>query len=132
MTCTQWLLSRAELARVDPRYAYPQAAYTNYRADPSAQQWAAGSAYGMHAMNVPVMPPPPMYDPSSAARPPQYDYAVAPPASKVDPAQAQFHPPEWTRRPDADVPPPVGPPPSAVARNETGRSETSNNPFARG
>lgn len=125
---------------MDPRYAYPQAHYTTYRPGPSDQYWAGGN-YGMHAMNIPV-PPPPMYDPSASARPPQYDYVGAPPPatmSKVDPAQAQYHPPEWTRRPAegtsagvaADVPPPAGPPPTSVARNETGRSETSNNPFAR-
>jgi hypothetical protein len=101
------MLSRRQLATVDPSYAYPQAAYTNYR--PGGQD-----QYGMHAM------PPPVYDPN-APRPPFYE----PPAggTKMDPAQWRAEP---TRRPqdlDYDVPPPE--PPTAAA-NYTG---SSNNPY---
>lgn len=97
---TQWLVSRAELARVDPRYAYPQSTYTNYRPG-YYQQYPPG--YNMQ--NMP--PPPPMYDPS-APRPPMYDGPQG--GSKLAPTQ------------DYAAPPP-GPPPAQ--RNDTG----SSNPF---
>lgn len=96
----QWLVSRAELARVDPRYAYPQSTYTNYRPG-YYQQYPPG--YNMQ--NMP--PPPPMYDPS-APRPPMYDGPQG--GSKLAPTQ------------DYEAPPP-GPPPAQ--RNDTG----SSNPF---
>lgn len=96
----QWLVSRAELARVDPRYAYPQATYTNYRPG-YYQQYPPG--YNMQ--NMP--PPPPMYDPS-APRPPMYDGPQG--GTKLAPTQ------------DYEAPPP-GPPPAQ--RNDTG----SSNPF---
>lgn len=96
----RWLVSRAELARVDPRYAYPQATYTNYRPG-YYQQYPPG--YNMQ--NMP--PPPPMYDPS-APRPPMYDGPQG--GSKLAPTQ------------DYEAPPP-GPPPAQ--RNDTG----SSNPF---
>lgn len=67
----RWLVSRSQLARVDPRYAYPQPfGYSTYRPD----------YHGMQAMTV---PPPPVYDPS---RPPVYD--GPPGGTKVDPGQA--------------------------------------------
>lgn len=101
----QWLVSRAELARVDPRYAYPQATYTNYRPG-YYQQYPPG--YNMQ--NMP--PPPPMYDPS-APRPPMYDGPQG--GSKLAPTQ------------DYEAPPPGPPPPGPrpAERNDTG----SSNPF---
>ncbi|KAH8682502.1 hypothetical protein BX600DRAFT_45820 [Xylariales sp. PMI_506] len=88
MAYHRWLIPRAELARVDPRYAYPEATYTNY---------APGAAgyYGMQPM------PPPVYDPN---RPPVYQGSEMPPtgATKVDPAQ--------------EYAPPPGPPPAAASR----------------
>lgn len=108
----RWLVSRSQLARVDPRYAYPQpAGYTTYRPD----------YYGMNAM-----PPPPVYDPS---RPLIYD---GPPGStKVDSAQAsqqpQAHPPPPPPPQEAGIAGPQVPPPTVTA-NHTG---SSNNPFRR-
>ncbi|KAI1844818.1 hypothetical protein JX266_009046 [Neoarthrinium moseri] len=100
------LVPRAQLARVDPAYAYPQnPTYTNYAAGGPPQ----GGYYGMQPM------PPPVYDPN---RPPMYDVPPpgAPPqgGSKLDPAQA------------GDYAPPPGPPPPPVAAQRTGNS----NPFA--
>lgn len=106
----RWLVTRPELARVDPRYAYPQpTGYTTYRPE----------YVGMHAM------PPPVYDPN-AQRPPVYE---RPPegATKVDPSQWRDEP---TRRPAEqqaeEYQAPVGPPPPAAVRPQgTG----SSNPF---
>ncbi|KAK1974008.1 hypothetical protein LZ30DRAFT_694647 [Colletotrichum cereale] len=101
----RWLFSRAQLAQVDSRYAWPAASYNTYRPEyhnihPQAQ---GGGYYGMQGM------PPPTYDPNSA-RPPMY----APPegGSKVDPSQ------------EYGVTPPAGPPPppAAVAANHTGQA----------
>ncbi|ETS81789.1 hypothetical protein PFICI_06791 [Pestalotiopsis fici W106-1] len=101
------LVSRAELARVDPAYAYPQAVYTNY-----AQPPPGAGYYGMQPM------PPPVYDPN---RPPQYPGGPAPPppqgGSKIDPEQA-----------GGDFAPPPGPPPPATQQPQ--RTGGSNNPFA--
>lgn len=88
----RFLVSRAQLARVDPRYAYPQpAAYGTY--------YPPNGGYGMYAM------PPPVYDPN-APRPPMYDGA------KIDPNQSRT---EQTTRPAEQQAPdyeaPAGPPP---------------------
>ncbi|TEA22525.1 hypothetical protein C8034_v009863 [Colletotrichum sidae] len=101
----RWLFSRAQLARVDSRYAWPAASYNSYRPDYYNQHGGGGGGgyYGMQGM------PPPTYDPNSA-RPPMY----APPegGSKVAPAQ------------DYGVTPPAGPPPppAAVPANHTGQT----------
>ncbi|KAK1635957.1 hypothetical protein BDP81DRAFT_489000 [Colletotrichum phormii] len=94
----RWLFSRAQLARVDSRYAWPAATYNTYRPEyynthPQAQ---GGGYYGMQGM------PPPTYDPNSA-RPPMY----APPdgGSKVEPSQEYG----------------VTPPQASVAANHTGQ-----------
>ncbi|KAJ2904089.1 hypothetical protein MKZ38_008900 [Zalerion maritima] len=101
----RWMITRAELSRVDSRYAYPQAAaYTSY--NPQA-----------HSMN-PMAPPPPMYDPNFA-RPPMYEPPEG--ATKTDPSQWRSEP---TRRPgdfgqqsgvqdSSEFAPPPGPPPPA-------------------
>ena len=97
---------------MDPRYAYPQSVYTNYRPD----------YYNMHPM------PPPVYDPNSA-RPPFYEPPQG--ATKTDPSQWRAEP---TRRPaeqtggeqtGGDYAPPAGPPPALTAEH-TG---ASNNPY---
>ena len=100
---SKFLVSRAELARVDPRYAYPHP--TNVSVYPPGEQ------YGMH-----YMPPPPVYDPN-APRPPMYDGRV-PEGIKVDPSQAApgpMPPPQSQgvqRMDDYEAPP--GPPPGAM------------------
>ena len=119
------MVSRATLARVDPRYRPPPPphAYSYTR----EQQF-----YDMNAM-----PPPPVYDPN-APRPPMYE----PPAgsTKVEPnqlgkggvagpEQAEYAPPmgpppSATPQQDAYLPPP-GPPPSSVRPQGTGNT----NPF---
>src|SRR3569833_682046 len=105
---SQWLVSRAEMARVAPRYAYATqpGGYYSYRPD----------AYGMQPM------PPPVYDPR-APRPPVYDAPAG--GSKVAPSQWGNEP---TNRPLGDdfEPPPGPPPPAAVPANHTG---SSNNPY---
>ncbi|TPX09302.1 uncharacterized protein E0L32_009494 [Thyridium curvatum] len=91
----RWLVSRAELARVDPRYAYPRpTGYYTYR--PHEQDY--------YAMNN--MPPPPVYD-AAAARPPVYEGPSG--GSKVAPSQ-------WAE----GAPPPPGPPPAAHQPQRTG------------
>ncbi|KAL1835290.1 hypothetical protein VTK73DRAFT_5824 [Phialemonium thermophilum] len=125
----RWLVSRAELARVDPRYAYPQpAGYSTYRPYPEQ--------YGMYAM-----PPPPVYDPNEP-RPPMYDgrmpetkagpappnaaaaaAAAAPPPPP--PAAAAATAPQQPSGVSGDYAPPPGPPPSALRPQSTGNS----NPF---
>ncbi|KAI6086700.1 hypothetical protein F4821DRAFT_124151 [Hypoxylon rubiginosum] len=93
-----WLLSRQERAGVDPRYAWPQAQYSNYQ-QPGANYGPPG-AYGMHAM------PPPVYDPNN--RPPMYDGANGAPmgGTKVDPVQTGVEPAR------GEYAPPPGPPPA--------------------
>lgn len=87
---SQFLVSRAQLARVDPRYAYPQpAAYGTY--------YQPGPAYNMYPM------PPPVYDPN-APRPPVYEGA------KIDPNQATTRPADQQA---GEYEPPSGPPPGA-------------------
>lgn len=95
---SQWLLSRQERAGVDPRYAWPQAQYSNYQ-QPGANYGPPG-AYGMHAM------PPPVYDPNN--RPPMYDGANGAPmgGTKVDPVQTGVEPAR------GEYAPPPGPPPA--------------------
>lgn len=111
LTCSlQWLISRAELARVDPRYAYPQPAqYTTYRPE----------YYNMQP-NMP--PPPPMYDP--AGRPPMYE--PPPQGTKAAPNQGAgsnnmmptYRPPQV----DEEYGAPSGPPPSHLAPEHTGNT----------
>ncbi|KAJ9132982.1 hypothetical protein NKR23_g11064 [Pleurostoma richardsiae] len=115
----RWLVSKAELARVDPRYAYPQpAGYSNYRPD----------YYGMQPQ--PFAAPPPVYDPN-APRPPIYDGPEG--ATKVAPSQygnqPTYRPADQDQAPMGDdFAPPPGPPP-AVTANHTG---SSNNPYRPG
>ncbi|KAH6657889.1 hypothetical protein BKA67DRAFT_202062 [Truncatella angustata] len=97
-------VSRNELARVDPAYAYPQATYMHYQPGPGY--------YGMQSM-----PPPPVYDPN---RPPMYPGGPMPMpqgSSKIDPEQA-----------GGGYAPPPGPPPPAAQNPQ--RTGGSNNPFA--
>ncbi|OIW24002.1 hypothetical protein CONLIGDRAFT_564448, partial [Coniochaeta ligniaria NRRL 30616] len=109
----RWLVSRGQLARVDPRYAYPApAGFATYR--------PPQNEYGMYSM------PPPVYDPN-APRPPMY---YGPPAAeqdvgtKVDPDQSrgQHQQPAVTTE---EYEAPAGPPPSAMRPQGTGGS----NPF---
>ncbi|KAJ4393859.1 hypothetical protein N0V93_003075 [Gnomoniopsis smithogilvyi] len=104
----RWLISRPELARVDPRYAYPQPAqYNTYRPE----------YYNMQP-NMP--PPPPMYDP--AGRPPMYE--PPPQGTKAAPNQGSmptYRPPQVGEEYGA----PSGPPPSHLAPEHTG----STNPY---
>lgn len=114
----RWLVRRSDLARVDPRYAYPPAMY-----HPRAPGWTThrpADAYHMRDMGV---PPPPVYDPTSS-RPPMY----SPPegGSKVNPAQGWGQQESGTM--NNDYAPPSGPPPpAAVATHGTGNT----NPFLR-
>ncbi|KAI1209755.1 uncharacterized protein F4807DRAFT_88956 [Annulohypoxylon truncatum] len=97
MAYHNWLLSRQEKAGVDPRYAWPQASYTNYPA-PGYGPAPPGGMYGMHAM------PPPVYDPNN--RPPTYEGGPPPMGgTKVDPMQTGVTSGEYA--------PPPGPPPAA-------------------
>lgn len=91
----QWLISRPELARVDPRYAYPQ---------PMGYQTYRPQYYGMQS-NMP--PPPPMYDPSG--RPPTYDMPQG--GTKMAPTQ-QFAPQPAPGGRDEEYGAPAGPPPA--------------------
>ncbi|ORY68621.1 uncharacterized protein BCR38DRAFT_135358 [Pseudomassariella vexata] len=103
----RWLLSRHDLARSDPRYAYPQPAYTNYAPAP------APGYYGMQSM------PPPVYDPT---RPPMYDGTPMPTGGKIDPSQR-------LSRPEEEYAAPSGPPPPPAASLRPERTGESNNPF---
>ncbi|KAI1401424.1 hypothetical protein F4819DRAFT_328185 [Hypoxylon fuscum] len=97
----RFLLSRQELAASDPRYAWPQAQYTNYQAGPG---YGPGGNYGMHPV------PPPIYDPNN--RPPMYDGSNGPMpmgGSKIDPMQTGVEP---AHQPGGDYAPPPGPPPA--------------------
>lgn len=109
---TRWLCSRAQLARVDPKYsvaAQTQGYYT-YRPE----------QYNMQP-NMP--PPPPMYDPS-APRPPMYEGPQG--GSKVDPSQAPAPPPPAAALPYSGQQQQSGVSPAVpVATNLTG----SNNPY---
>lgn len=103
----QWLINRAELARVDPRYAYPQpSSYTTYRPE-------------YYNMQPNMAPPPPMYDPRG--RPPMYDGPQG--GTKTAPSQWTQGP---THRPDEEYGAPSGPPPAQrLAPENTG----STNPY---
>ncbi|KUI57099.1 hypothetical protein VP1G_04405 [Cytospora mali] len=119
----RWLVPRAALARVDPRYAYPPPPpgnNTNYYYRPGYQNQYDPS-YNMQ--NMP--PPPPMYDPN-APRPPMYEGPQG--SSKTAPNQ--------------DYEAPSGPPPTqqqqqaapaettTAAAQPVGRNDTgSSNPF---
>lgn len=98
----RWLVSRAELARIDPRYAYPQANYT---------AWPGQPYYGMQAM------PPPIYDPN---RPPMYE---GPNGAKINPNQMGMGMPP---PPNGEYAPPAGPPPAQLRPERTGNT----NPFS--
>ncbi|RKU40686.1 hypothetical protein DL546_000650 [Coniochaeta pulveracea] len=105
----RWLVPRAQLASVDPRYAFPQAAYQSHQPRPQHEQ---GEYYGMYSM------PPPVYDPNAPRLPdyyppqPQQEQQQEGVGSKVDPNQARDGP---SLRMD-DVPPPAGPPPASSSR----------------
>ncbi|KAI0383538.1 hypothetical protein F5Y04DRAFT_27378 [Hypomontagnella monticulosa] len=104
MAYHSWLLSRQEKAAVDPRYAWPDATFTNYQ--PAPGYGAPNNTYGMHPM------PPPVYDPNN--RPPMYEGGPPPMGgTKVDPVQTGVEP---ARQPMGDYAPPPGPPPSAAQR----------------
>lgn len=106
---TQWLISRAELARVDPRYAFQQpAGYQTYRPN-------------YYGMQTGMPPPPPMYDPSG--RPPMYEGPQG--ATKTAPNQWPQYPPPPPAGRDAEYGAPSGPPPAQLAPNNTG----STNPY---
>ncbi|KAK1757393.1 hypothetical protein QBC47DRAFT_399735 [Echria macrotheca] len=105
----RFLVSRRQLAMVDPNYRPPQAVATPYYYGPGPD------AYGMHAM------PPPVYDPNS--RPPVYPGPPPMGASKVDPSQPAAPPASGPA--DGDYAPPPGPPPPMGHQN-TG---STNNPF---
>lgn len=114
-THPQWLVSRAELARVDPRYAFPQSAYSTYRPE----------YYAQYRMQTDMPPPPPMYDPSG--RPPTYSAPVG--GTKTAPSQ-------WTQAPThrpADEEygaAPPGPPPAHTAAAPVAPEHTgSTNPY---
>jgi len=104
LTRLQWLVSRREISRVNPRYGYSAGpvGYSTYRPD----------YYGMEPM------PPPVYDPN-ATRPPVYEGPEG--GTKTAPSQWPTHRPEMD-----DFAPPPGPPPPAVTAVHTG---SSNNPF---
>lgn len=111
----RWLIRRQDLARVDPRYAYPPAMY-----HPRAPGWTThrpADAYHMRDMGV---PPPPVYDPNSS-RPPMY----SPPegGSKINPAQGWQQ--QQQQQSGTDYAAPAGPPPAVVATHGTGNT----NPF---
>ncbi|KAK3694605.1 hypothetical protein B0T22DRAFT_345769, partial [Podospora appendiculata] len=96
----RWLVTRAELARVDPRYQNPQA---------EAQAYHPNNQY----YSMQTMPPPPVYDPTSA-RPPMYEGPPPAGSTKADPSQPTWRA-EPTRRPDTeDYEAPPGPPPSVL------------------
>ncbi|KAJ4417701.1 hypothetical protein N0V85_001744 [Neurospora sp. IMI 360204] len=124
----RWLVARNDLARVDPRYPYPQTTFQPYGNPHGPQQQPYGN-YGMHPV------PPPVYDPD-APRPPMYPgpppmAMVQPPdgATKVDPMQqapapasVPVLPPLYSGRNDGNggggeqYEAPLGPPPSAQAQ----------------
>jgi hypothetical protein len=101
LTLLQWLVSRTELATVDPRCAYAArpGGYATYRPE----------NYNMTAM------PPPIYDPN-AARPPMYEGPDG--ASKVDPSQGRDHLGygQGAEGQEQGISAPPGPPPSHMAR----------------
>jgi hypothetical protein len=98
LTSVQFLVSRATLAQVDPRYRYPQSVTVHPYA-PESQY------YDMHAV------PPPVYDPN-APRPPKYEPPAG--ATKIESSQQQS-PEQSQQQPEGPVEyaPPAGPPPSA-------------------
>lgn len=116
----QWLISRSELARVDPRYAFPQSSYTTYRPEYANQQ-----QYHMQG-NMP--PPPPMYDPSG--RPPMYDGPAG--GTKTAPsqwAQEPTHRPGGAAGQDEEYGAPSGPPPPPTAHVQQPEHTGSTNPY---
>ncbi|KAK4170197.1 hypothetical protein QBC43DRAFT_1689 [Cladorrhinum sp. PSN259] len=94
----RFLVPRATLARVDPRYRFPQASVRPYAPN--------GQAYDMYNM-----PPPPVYDPS-APRPPMYEPPAG--ATKVDYGQQPRPNPENMSQ-HVEYAPPAGPPPPPAA-----------------
>ncbi|KAK3945434.1 hypothetical protein QBC46DRAFT_372226 [Diplogelasinospora grovesii] len=126
----RWLVSRSELARVDPRYRPPNASAMPYNPNSNSggYQYYGDGIYGMSNM-----PPPPVYDPN-APRPPMYDglATTAPPgATKVDPQQTSgittAAPTRQATVVEDDFEAPAGPPPNAMRPENTG----SSNPFLR-
>ncbi|KAL2022754.1 hypothetical protein VTK56DRAFT_4570 [Thermocarpiscus australiensis] len=99
----RFLVSRATLAQVDPRYRHPAATVTPYTPE--------SHYYDMHAV------PPPVYDPD-APRPPKYE----PPAGSTKAESNQQYGGEQSQQPSggpAEYAPPEGPPPSFVQSQET-------------
>ncbi|CAN8100945.1 unnamed protein product [Discula destructiva] len=112
----RWLVPRAELARADPRYAFPHPAQYNVYRPPGAEY------YGMQP-NMPP-PPPPMYDPMG--RPPMYEPGPPPAgATKADPNQQAAPATTYRAGTDEEYGAPSGPPPSHLAPEHTG----STNPY---
>ncbi|KAK0673371.1 hypothetical protein QBC41DRAFT_136931 [Cercophora samala] len=152
----RFLVNRATLAQVDPRYRYPQSTFTPYHHN----QGNNGDGYQYY--NMQGMPPPPVYDPN-APRPPVYEppagaskygegngttssppppmdnnnnnnngYMYAPPPGPPPPPQAAVVAPV----PSSSVnnqyaPPPSGPspPPPSTQIQPQGTGNNTTNPF---
>ncbi|KAK4181726.1 hypothetical protein QBC36DRAFT_40110 [Triangularia setosa] len=111
----RFLVNRATLAQVDPRYRYPQSTFTPYHGYSNS-----GNDYQYYHMQG--MPPPPVYDPN-APRPPVYE----PPAgatkagegSGVNVAATSTSPPPPPPQDSGNggylYGPPPGPPPPPAA-----------------
>ncbi|KAK4659555.1 hypothetical protein QC762_111325 [Podospora pseudocomata] len=97
----RFLVNRATLAQVDPRYRYPQSTFTPYNHNGDGYQY----------YNMQGMPPPPVYDPN-APRPPVYE----PPAgvSKYGEGNGNGTTPPPPQDNGYIYSPPPGPPPPAV------------------
>ncbi|KAK3956004.1 hypothetical protein QBC32DRAFT_3217 [Pseudoneurospora amorphoporcata] len=128
MAYHRWLVARNDLARVDPRYPYPQATIHPYASGQQPQQQQPYGNYGMHPV------PPPVYDPD-APRPPMYPglppamAMVQPPdeATKVDPMQQAPPPPPPPTSREEQYEAPPGPPPTQAPIRQQGTGGT--NPF---
>ncbi len=105
---------RSEVARVDPRYAYPQPTYRNYQTAPDYYKHAGDAAAAR--LRPPAPPRPPVYHPPRG-RHQGGPVAVARRGPRALPTGTA--PGDDLRRR------PPGPPP-AVAGNNTG---ASNNPY---
>ncbi|KAK0729275.1 hypothetical protein B0T21DRAFT_292176 [Apiosordaria backusii] len=113
----RFLVNRATLAQVDPRYRYPQSNFSPYHGGYSN----SGGGDGYQYYNMQGMPPPPVYDPN-APRPPVYEPPAG--ATKVGgdgnvaaSSQSPPPPPQETGVGNGYMyaPPPGPPPPAAVA-----------------
>ncbi|KAK4201773.1 hypothetical protein QBC40DRAFT_48579 [Triangularia verruculosa] len=150
----RFLVDRATLAQVDPRYRYPQSSFTPYT--PYNQGYPNGNGDGYQYYHMQGMPPPPVYDPN-APRPPVYEppagatkvgeennvnvnvattssppptqdnggYMYAPPPGPPPPPAAVVAPVPSSSVNDQYAPPPGPPPPAAVQPQGTGNT----NPF---